>query len=95
MYNSSTIILRAQQQSHATISQTFAIVSAFHEVEGRLLLGSSSRSSHPSLNHINQSDTCVQEGALSPQACLMSWKVSVAVLPILIQNLIFVLCSII
>jgi hypothetical protein len=61
-YNSFTIILRAQQQSLVAISRTFMIVSAFWEVEGCLLLGSTWRSSHPSLNHLNNSDTCVQEG---------------------------------
>jgi hypothetical protein len=56
MFNSSDI-LRFNWRSHVTISRTFAIVSAFLEVEGRPLLGSSWRSSGPSVNRLNHSDT--------------------------------------
>jgi hypothetical protein len=50
MFNSSDIILRASRRPRVTISRTFAIFSVFREVEGRPLLGSSWRSSRPSLN---------------------------------------------
>jgi hypothetical protein len=66
MFNSTNIILRVNQRSHITISRTSAIVSAFWEVEGRPLLGSSWRSSQPSLNHLNHSVTLLWCKASSP-----------------------------
>jgi hypothetical protein len=68
MFNSAAIILRAHRQSRAAISRIFAIASAFREAEGRLLLGSSWRSSRPSLNRLNNSNT-IQKPVYERQHC--------------------------
>jgi hypothetical protein len=52
--NSSIIILRAHRRLLLTVSGTFAVVSAFWEVERGLLLESSWRSSRLSLNRLKQ-----------------------------------------
>ena len=46
------------------------------------------------LNWRNQSNTCVRPTASSPNACCNNWYVSVAVFPILKQNLMQMLCSV-
>jgi hypothetical protein len=67
MFNSSAINLRAYRPSGITISRTFATMYAFRRVEGRPLLGSSWKFSHPSSNRLNRSDTLLQLKGSSPQ----------------------------
>jgi hypothetical protein len=60
---------------------------------GHPLRFSPSGFSQPSQNFPYHYKTGVRETALSSKACFISWKVSVAVLPVLEQNLMFSLCS--
>ena len=73
---------------------TSAIISSFLDVDGRPERWSLSTEVLPSLNRRNQSNTCVQPTASSPYACCNNWYVSVAVFPILKQNLMQMLCSV-
>jgi len=77
-----------------TIVLTLAIISSFLDVYGRPERGSLSTEVLPSLNRRNHSNTCVRSIASSPYACCNNWYVSVAVFPILKQNLMQMRCSI-
>jgi len=52
-----------------TIVSTLAIISSFHDVDGRPERVSLSKEVLPSLNRRNQSNTCVRPIASSPYAC--------------------------
>jgi len=77
-----------------TIVLTLAIISSFLDVDGHPEQRSLSTEVLPSLNRRNQSDTCVRPIASSPYACYSNWYVSVAVFPILKQNLMQMRCSV-
>ena len=77
-----------------TIVLTLAIISSFLDVDGRPERGSLSAEVLPSLNRRNQKNTCVRPSASSPYACCNNWYVSVAVFPILKQNLMQMRCSV-
>ena len=71
---------------------TLAIFSSFLDADGCPKRGSLSTEVLPSLNRRNQSNTCVRPTASSPYACCNNWYVSVAVFPILKQNLMQMCC---
>jgi len=77
-----------------TIVLTLAIISSFLDVDSRPEWGSLSTEVLPSLNRQNQSNTCVRPSASSMYACCNNWYVSVAVFPILKQNLMQMRCSV-
>jgi hypothetical protein len=71
-----------------------AITSSFFDSDGRPDRRSLSTEVLPALNGRNQSNTCVRPIASSPYACCNNWYVSVAVFPILKQNLMQTRCSV-
>jgi len=77
-----------------TIVLTLAIISSFLDVYCRPERRSLSADVLPSLNRRNQSHTCVRPMASSPYACCNNLYVSVAGFPILKQNLMQMLCSV-
>ena len=77
-----------------TIVLTLAIISSFLNVDGHPERGSLSAEVLPSLNRRNQSNTCVRPIASSPYGCCNNWYVSVAVFPILKQNVMQLCCSV-
>jgi hypothetical protein len=92
--SSSSINRRVIGRSVEISSRAVSTVSGVRMAVGRPLRSSSSRFSRPSGNLASHSKARVRERALSPLACFISWKVSVAVIPVLKQNLMFALCSI-
>jgi hypothetical protein len=92
VFNSFPVILRACRRSHITISWTFAVVPAFRKVEGHQLV--CWRSSRPSLNHLNHSNTG-QKPVYEREHChnkpfFSSCEVLVAILPILKWKFMFI-----
>jgi len=77
-----------------TIVLTLAIISSFLDVDCRPERESLSTEVLPSLNRRTQSNTCVRPIASSPYTCCNNWYVSVAVFPILKQNLMQMRCSV-
>ena len=77
-----------------TIVLTLAIISSFLDVDGRPERGLLSTEVLPSLNRRNQSNTYVRPIKSSPYASCNNWYVSVAVFPILKQNLMQMRCSV-
>jgi len=80
--NWSLISFRAIQQSVVNISCTFATVPGFWALDCRLLLGLFTRSSHPCLNVLNNSGTCIQDRTLFPLTFSSISCVPVAVFPV-------------
>jgi len=77
-----------------TIFLTLVITSSFLDVDGRPKWGLLSTEVLPSLHRRNQPNTCVWPIASSPYACCNNWYVSIAVFPILKQNLMQMHCSV-
>ena len=73
---------------------TFAIISSFLDVDGRPERRSLSAEVLPSVNRGNQSNNCVRPITSSTYARCNNWYVSVAVFPILKQNLMQMRCSV-
>jgi len=69
-----------------------AHISSFFDVDSRPERESLSTEVLPSLNWRTQSNTCVWPIASSPYACCNNWYVSVAVFPVLKQNLMQMCC---
>jgi hypothetical protein len=77
-----------------TIVLTLVIISSFLYVDGRLQRVSLSTEVLHSLNRRNQSNTYVRPIASSPHVCCNNSYVSIAVFPILKQNLMQMNCSV-
>ena len=91
---SSSISLTVNLLLLRTIVLTIAIISSFLDVEGRPERGSLSTEFLPTLNRRNQSNTCVRPIAFSSYVCCNNCYIPVAVFPILKQNLMQMVCSV-